>query len=109
MAGPGASKTGGRQAGTPNKPGSDVREMVRTALEQAGGADYLLAQATENPKAFMSLVGRLIPAQVTGKNDAPLLSEREVDLDRLAHALLLAFDAMHAASEESTEAEVLPT
>jgi hypothetical protein len=68
--------------------------MVRTALEQAGGADYLLAQSRENPKAFLSLVGRLIPTQVTGKDDAPLIPEHATDPDRLAQALLLAFKTL---------------
>ena len=61
MAGPGAPKTGGRQAGTPNKISADVRAMVLAALDRAGGEDYLLEQATANPRAFLSLVGRLLP------------------------------------------------
>ena len=89
MAGLGAPKTGGREAGTPNKITREVREMVIAALDRAGGEDYLLAQSKENPKAFLSLVGRLIPTQITGKDDTPLVPERAADPDRIAHALLL--------------------
>lgn len=60
----GSPKTGGRQPGTPNKIGGDVRDMVLNALAQAGGQDYLAGQATENPAAFMALVGRCIPRDV---------------------------------------------
>src|SRR3954452_23844602 len=106
MAGLGASKTGGREAGPPNKPSPHLRGMILAALDRAGGEDYLLEQATANPRAFLSLVGRLIPAQVTGKDDAPLIPKHMTDPDRLAHALLLAFRSMRTASAESTEAEV---
>ena len=58
MAGPGAPKTGGRQKGTPNKISADVRAMVLAALDRAGGENYLLAQAHDNPKAFLTLLGR---------------------------------------------------
>jgi hypothetical protein len=37
----------------------------------------------------MSLLGQLIPQQVTGKNDAPLIPERASDPQCVAHALLL--------------------
>jgi hypothetical protein len=88
VAGAGAAKTGGRQAGTPNKIGADVRAMVLAALERAGGEDYLLEQATANPRAFLTLLGRIIPTQVTGKDDAPLIPESASDLDRVTGAFL---------------------
>src|SRR3954468_11525118 len=94
MAGLGAPKTGGRQAGTPNKLSTDVRAMILAALERAGGEDYLVQQATANPRAFLSLVGRLIPTQVTGKDDAPLIPERASDPERVAQALLAAFKTL---------------
>ena len=56
MAGLGAPKTGGRQSGTPNKLTGDVRALILAALDRAGGENYLLGQATANPKAFMSLL-----------------------------------------------------
>jgi hypothetical protein len=90
MAGLGAPKTGGRQAGTPNKLSADLRAMILTALERAGGEDYLLAQAHDNPRAFLSLLGRLLPTQVTGKDDAPLTPESASDTERVAEAFLAA-------------------
>jgi hypothetical protein len=57
-------KTGGRQAGTPNKLTGAVKEMILTALEQEGGIEYLRHQARRNPTAFLQLVGKVLPLQV---------------------------------------------
>ena len=65
-------KTGGRQKGTPNKLTGDVKGMILEAFDKAGGVDYLVTQSTANPVAFMGLVGKVLPLQVTGDPDAPL-------------------------------------
>src|SRR3954452_11600073 len=104
----GTQPPGGSRKGIPNKLTSDVRDMIRTALERAGGADYLLAQSEANPKAFLSLVGRLVPQQVTGKDDAPLIPERASDPERVAHALLLLLQASQTRGGESTAAVAPP-
>lgn len=57
-------KTGGRKKGTPNKFTGDLREMILGALDDAGGQKYLKRQATENPQAFLSLVGRTLPKDI---------------------------------------------
>lgn len=59
----------GRIKGSKNKVPSDLRAMVLRALDGAGGEEYLIAQATANPPAFMSLVGKCLPrdVQVTAK------------------------------------------
>ena len=75
MAGPGAPKTGGREKGTPNKVTSDVRAMILATLDRAGGEDYLLEQAHDNPKAFLSLLARIVPTQVTGADGKDLIPE----------------------------------
>ena len=64
MAGLGAPKTGGRQAGTPNKLTRDVRDMILGALADVGGQAYLAQQARDNPNAFLTLVGKAMPQQV---------------------------------------------
>jgi hypothetical protein len=40
--------------------------MIRTALDGAGGADYLQRQAIENPTAFLGLVGKIVPKVIDG-------------------------------------------
>ena len=51
----------GRGKGNKNKLTLQVKEMIEGALEDAGGREYLLRQAKENPVAFMGLVGKIIP------------------------------------------------
>ena len=69
----GAGRAGpGRPKGSANKVTSDVRSMVLTALLNKGGAKYLERQADDNPVAFMSLVGRTLPKEVTGADGLAL-------------------------------------
>jgi len=68
----GYKKTGGRQKGTPNKLTADVKDMIVQALSDAGGVGYLVRQAEENPRAFLALVGRVLPYQVQGDSEKPL-------------------------------------
>jgi hypothetical protein len=64
----------GRPKGAMNKHTASIKEMVLGALQDAGGREYLLRQANANPVAFMGLVGRVLPLQVTGDpNGAPIM------------------------------------
>jgi hypothetical protein len=62
----------GRPKGLPNKDNRDIKQMVVAALAGAGGVNYLIRQAEQNPVAFMSLVGRVLPLQVTGEAGGPI-------------------------------------
>lgn len=66
----------GRPKGVPNKLTASVKEAIEAAFHGVGGAEYLMRQAEENPQAFMTLLGKIIPAQVqaefTGKNGGPV-------------------------------------
>jgi hypothetical protein len=77
MAARGQPKTGGRRKGTPNKLNADVKGMILAALAAKGGQKYLERQADENPTAFLTLVGKIIPLQVTGKDGGPI--EHRID------------------------------
>ena len=61
-------KTGGRQAGTPNKVTGELKEMILSALDGAGGVEYLKARAVDTPGPFLGLVGKILPMQVTGED-----------------------------------------
>jgi len=54
----------GRPKGVPNKATKALKEMILGALDDAGGQDYLTKQASENPAAFMTLIGKVLPTQV---------------------------------------------
>ena len=65
-------KTGGRVAGTPNRLTGAVKDMVMAALTKTGGVDYLIKQAADNPTAFMTLIGKLVPLEHTGEGGGPI-------------------------------------
>jgi hypothetical protein len=46
--------------------------MVIGALQDVGGRQYLAARALDQPVAFMSLLGRVLPLQVTGEAGGPI-------------------------------------
>jgi len=65
-------KTGGRAKGTPNRTTAQLKDMILTALDQAGGIKYLQRQATKSPTAFLALVGKVLPMTVAGDKDNPI-------------------------------------
>jgi hypothetical protein len=69
--------------GVPNKATGAIKDMILTALSDAGGSDYLLKRAND-PKtasAFLGLVGKVLPMQVTGADGNPLNVQFNVKFD----------------------------
>lgn len=66
-------KTGGRIKGTPNKTTAALKDMILHALDGVGGVEYLQRQADDNPAAFLTLVGKVLPLQVSGDKDHPIV------------------------------------
>lgn len=65
-------KTGGRKKGTPNKITALLKDEILQAASDAhpeGRVGYLTQQAQENPTAFMTLLGKVLPTQVEGAGD----------------------------------------
>lgn len=58
---------GGSRKGKPNKVTKELKDMILGALDDAGGQEYLAKQATENPSAFMALVGKVLPVTLKGE------------------------------------------
>lgn len=57
----------GRPKGSQNKVNTELKEMIRAALDKAGGAEYLFGQALNNPTSFMTLLGKTIPSDVNAR------------------------------------------
>ncbi|CAB4139741.1 hypothetical protein UFOVP353_12 [uncultured Caudovirales phage] len=68
----GTKTGGGSRKGKPNKINGELKEMILGALDQAGGVKYLLAQAHDNPNAFLTLVGKVLPMTVNGDPNKPI-------------------------------------
>ena len=62
-------KTGGRQKGATNKTTAELKEMILGALSEVGGQAYLVQQALDNPNAFMTLVGKVVPRDLNAAVD----------------------------------------
>jgi hypothetical protein len=59
----------GRPKGSPNKTTALLKDAIIQAATNAGEGDmveYLTRQAQINPGPFMSLLGKVLPMQVTG-------------------------------------------
>lgn len=69
-------KRGGRAKGTPNKTTALLKDAILKAADAAGGKGgtvaYLTDQATDNPAAFMGLLGKVLPLQISGEGGGPV-------------------------------------
>lgn len=81
--------SGGRfQKGNPGKPKGAIHKttaLLKDAILQAGAeahpdglTGYLREQATDNPAAFMTLLGKVLPLQVAGDPANPLKAVIEI-------------------------------
>lgn len=74
----------GRPKGSANKTTALLKDAILKAAENAGGADgmvgYLTAQATANPQAFLPLLGKVLPMQVTGEDGDAIRTVVRVEL-----------------------------
>jgi hypothetical protein len=72
----------GRPKGIPNKTTALLKDAILLAAQQAGGAEglvgYLKTQAIENPGPFMSLLGKVLPMQISGENGGPIRTSIQV-------------------------------
>ncbi len=58
--------------------------MILEALDNAGGVKYLTDTAKKNPTAFLTLVGKVLPLQLTGENGGAILIKNVgVDIDKV--------------------------
>ena len=63
----------GRPKGCKNKIPSDLKQMILGALENKGGQAWIEDQMDANPTAFMTLLGKVLPTQIQGDPNAPLV------------------------------------
>lgn len=73
----------GRPKGIPNKTTALLKDAILKAAEKAGGKGglvaYLRTQASENPGPFMALLGKVLPMQIQGDKENPLLMVHRIE------------------------------
>ncbi len=84
----------GRPVGSKNKTTASIKAAIEAAFQGVGGHEYLMQQAKENPQAFMTLLGKIIPAQVQTELTNPDGSLRPSKADMQA-AVLAALAKKH--------------
>lgn len=70
----------GRPKGSLDKGNALIREMIVQALDGVGGVEYLQGVARSHPAAFISLIGKTMPLQVTGDGGGPVETVTRIKL-----------------------------
>lgn len=72
----------GRPKGALDQGNAMIRDMVVQALHKAGGVNYLAKRAAD-PKtagAFLGLVGKVLPVQISGEGGGPVQTVTRIEL-----------------------------
>ena len=73
----------GRPKGSRNKTTALLKDAILKAATAAGGGDmvaYLQVQAAENPGPFLSLLGKVLPLQISGPNGGAIRSDIRITI-----------------------------
>jgi len=65
-------KSGGRQAGTPNKVTAAFKDAVRFVYDDIGGNAEFSRWAKQNPTEFYKIAARLIPTEIAAQSGTGL-------------------------------------
>lgn len=68
----------GRPKGAVNKTTAALKDMILKALDEAdpeGSVAYLVKQSKENPTAFLTLVGKVLPLDVNANHGGKVVAE----------------------------------
>lgn len=72
----------GRPKGLPNKVTTQLKDMILGALDEAGGVEYLKERARDprTASAFLGLVGKVLPMQVSGIDGNAIQTVTRIEL-----------------------------
>lgn len=62
----------GRPKGSTNKITKTIKEAIEESFIEVGGAAYLVQMASEQPVAYMTLLGKVLPTQVKLETKEPI-------------------------------------
>lgn len=69
---PAGNRGKGRKKGVPNKNTTALKDAIMNAFREVGGESYLSKVAREDYKTFCTLLGKVLPLQVTGEGGGAL-------------------------------------
>lgn len=72
----------GRPKGALNKTTTQLKDMILKALDDAGGIEYLAKRANDprTAAAFLGLVGKVLPMQVSGVDGNAIQTVTRIEL-----------------------------
>lgn len=76
----------GRKPGVPNKITTELKQAILQAAEEAhsdGVVGYLKTVAMTNSSAFVSLLGKVLPMQVTGEDGGAIEQKMTIEVVKL--------------------------
>lgn len=80
-----------RPVGSKNTKANELKNTIIASLDRLGGIEYLVRQASENPSAYLALMGKVLPRDVT------------VEIERSAWE---AIEETESVNGDSTQAQV---
>ena len=72
----------GKPKGAVSKNTKEIKDMILAALHESGGVDYLVARANDprTASAFLGLVGKVLPMQLTGEDGDAIKTVTRIEL-----------------------------
>ena len=76
----------GKPKGAVSKNTAAIKDMILTALSNAGGAAYLEDRANDprTAAAFLGLLGKVLPMQITGEGGGAVIVKQRIELIALS-------------------------
>jgi hypothetical protein len=62
----------GRPKGAQNKVTQSLREAIKESFDRVGGVEYLTRVAQEDPRTYLTVVGKVIPAELNATVDGSM-------------------------------------
>jgi hypothetical protein len=72
----------GRPKGSQNKLTVRVKEAILQAFDELGGVDYLVEVGQSEPRAFLVLLGKILPTEINGNLDTTGIINVVTGIDR---------------------------